>query len=258
MSLDFKFDMKSDGWELVETFERYNQHKKQVDIWEKDSVKIAELTLTQCKTSIINYEDLEEVTRYNWCAGKQRSLGYRAATMVKVHGKCCGMSLHQLLTGVGFGSGRGCKVVANHLNRHYHNSYELDNRRMNLEVTSNNVNNQDRRLSKNNTTGEEGITWRENQQCYQVFVAVNDKRLYQPTFSLVHYGSKEAALNEAVIVRDIFKCILHNDVQGNTTQDIKHVVTNLKEKYQTSIFHPKNRREKIVLEMLKRYTSHVH
>jgi len=108
---------------------------------------------------LVDYEDLEKICDYNWYASSQGKYGFRVATDInyrKVDGKKKKdtLLLHQLLTD----TFKSC-LVCDHINEEYPDSFELDNRHVNLRVVTNKQNQKNRRLSNNNTSGFTGVVY---------------------------------------------------------------------------------------------------
>lgn len=217
MSLDFKFDIEKEGWLLIETIKGgYKAHRtttgrwnntKNINIWKDlDGNKVAELDLTQGKTTLIDYLYLDEVCKYNWSAARDGDWGYRVVAWNKTLGK--NVLLHKHL----FDNDNELDL-ADHINVCFPDSYTLDNRKCNVRNTQNNTHNV--RKYKSNTSGHPNIIFNRRLQKYTVQVTVNQKRPYSP-----YYHKDE--LEEALLCRDIFKVLLHNH-KGHLITDENYI-----------------------------------
>jgi hypothetical protein len=159
-----------------------------------DDYVVIQLSTGEC---IIDLADLEFVDReisnriYVGVVGNGLPYAYYQK---KVNGKRTSIKLHQLLMGT-FGCGRGGDIVVDHID-----GDSLNNRRNNLQITTQTVNVRKSRISNTNTSGHRNIVWRENRKRYQVQFWRNGKTQ--------HFGYYRE-LDEALKVRDEF---LKNEV----------------------------------------------
>tara|TARA_R110000851_G_scaffold77313_2_gene169909 strand:+ start:2008 stop:2790 length:783 start_codon:yes stop_codon:yes gene_type:complete len=210
MSLDFSFGLGSLGWSLVETLEGgYGNHKstkgrwnntKDIFVWkDMEGNLVAELVLTQGVSTIVDYDKLEKICKYNWCAARDAHWGYRV--MAHTHSNSR-VLLHQFL----FGSEVG---TVDHINTSFPNSYALDNRKNNIRITDKNTHNV--RTYKSNTSGYPNIIITKSGK-YNVQVTVNQKRPYTPYYEM-------SELPAAILCRDLFKVVLHKHKGHNITEE---------------------------------------
>jgi hypothetical protein len=150
--------------------------------------------------AIVDDEDAELVSGYNWCPCGRA--GYPAAY---VKGEKP-IYLHKLITGTLL-SGHGIQV--DHINMNV-----LDNRRCNLRVCTNSQNQMHRGKTKRNKSGYKGV-YRLNGK-WAAMVGLNYKRVYLGTFDT----PEEAAQAYNVKARELFgEYALLNDIP-NTHTDI--------------------------------------
>lgn len=89
-----------------------------------------EIPLTKGLVALVSQEDYERVNAFKWCASvESRGTKIYAIRRKVVKGKSIKIRMHRFI--MGLGCGRCDERVVDHLN---HNS--LDNRRPNLEITT--------------------------------------------------------------------------------------------------------------------------
>lgn len=128
----------------------FNNHKiigKTTEIYIKDSVVL------------IDTEDLCKVNMFRWF----NSLGYAVCNETN--------KMHALILGKIDG------LVIDHINRN-----GLDNRKINLRLTTHSVNTRNCKLNKNNTSGFKGIVWSKNDKRWVASLNVNDKKIHLGQF----------------------------------------------------------------------------
>jgi hypothetical protein len=246
MSLGFNFSLEEEGWVLVDTIKGgYGAHKtttgrwnnnKNIKVWEDlDGNKVAELDLTQGKTTLVDYIDLGKVCKYNWSAAIDGVWGYRVLAWDKDLSKT--ILLHKFL----FDNEDKSELV-DHINANFPDSYALDNRRCNIRNTPNNTHNV--RKYKSNTTGHPNIILNARSQKYNVQVTVGQKRPYCPYYP-------QGELEDAILCRDTFKVLLHNHKGHLVTEDgyISHCryILSVYDKYPV----PDSRLKNDVLELFR-------
>lgn len=244
MSLDFKFELGKEGWVLVNVlYNGYKEHKttycnkKDIRIWEDlDGNLVAELDLTQGKTTLVDYCDLEDVCKYNWIAAKDGEWGYRAVK-ASVDGKS--QLLHRLLY-------QQENLIIDHINNAFPNSYALDNRSVNIRHTDKNTHNV--RKYKSNSSGHSNIIYCKGRNKLVVQVRLDKKAPYVPYYD-------KHMLEDALLCRDLFKIVLHEH-KGHllTEEDYREhsqLVIDLFEKKVS----PTTKPEKDVVELFRQITK---
>jgi hypothetical protein len=116
---------------------------------------------------LIDTEDLSIVDSLpgTWCAVWSKNVGSFYARMNPVKGMTSKVQMHRLIMGEPEG------LVVDHEN---HDT--LDNRRScNIRIVHNDENAQNKKINKNNTSGERGITWIKRDKKWQATVRVNGK-----------------------------------------------------------------------------------
>lgn len=125
----------------------YEKPKKGVDI------------INKTKT-LINLEDIEKITKVRWYCSKN---GYVIADKNSKHEK---LYLHRYVLNY---SG---SMVVDHINRN-----PLDNRKENLRICEQKYNVLNKRIPTNNTSGIAGVSWNKEKSKWEVYVAINKKRI---------------------------------------------------------------------------------
>jgi hypothetical protein len=199
------------NWKVIEILHGVGNHKKKVHrmLDENSGQRLAVLYLTKGQFTVINWEDIHKVAEYNWYAKSCGKYGYTVCTDINykvVEGKKRKdtLFLHQLLTGT-FKSDEVC----DHINDTFPDSFELDNRQINLRVTSKSVNQKNRRLSSNNTTGALGVVYSKKDRGYFGRVHHMGKLPYSPLFSESRYGCLYSAKCAAAHYTEVLRFILY-------------------------------------------------
>jgi hypothetical protein len=129
----------------------------------------ASIPLTQGIIALVDIDDYERISRFDWYAYKNRNTFYagrnvpgisKAQDMVLMHREILGLS-------------RGDGIKVDHRNRN-----GLDNRRENLRVASTSINNHNRRIQSNNTSGYRGVSWHKDAKKWSAGVTINGKWRY--------------------------------------------------------------------------------
>ena len=125
---------------------------------------VAVIPLTKDYEAIIDSSDFDLVNGYNWTAQVNRNNVY-AYRSERISGRSNTMLLHRILMQPEDG------MVVDHINGN-----TLDNRRANLRVCTASQNSQNSRLSKSNTTGLKGVTFRKDRNKFQAQIIVQRKK----------------------------------------------------------------------------------
>lgn len=179
------------SWELERRYTSFLRHTKPVIVWSTGDNLVAEVLLTKGKSSLVDYEDIEDVCQYNWYASGTERYGYRATTDVNyrvLEGKKYKdhLFLHQLLTDT-----HKSVTVCDHINTTFPDSFELDNRKENLRVVHPRQNQKNRRLSVNNSSGYAGVVYSKKDNGYFGRVHFMDSLPYSPLFSASRFGGRD-------------------------------------------------------------------
>lgn len=99
-------------------------------------MKYKKIPLTKGKFALISEEDFERVNQFKWCASQESKNGLKwyAIRRVQTNGKSVKIRMHRLIMGLGTGL-EDPRIV------HHKNDDGLDNRRENLEILNDNLEN---------------------------------------------------------------------------------------------------------------------
>jgi hypothetical protein len=109
----------------------------------------------QVFTMLIDDEDYELISRFNWRAEKTASGKYRAVATVRAH-----------------------RILVDYPLADHKNGNALDNRKENLRPATKQQNSANRDLQANNSTGFKGIYPEKKSGGYVARIQVNNKRIY--------------------------------------------------------------------------------
>lgn len=136
--------------------------------------------------TIIDVEDLEKAKLYNWHSRLELHSGRYYAMAAKRYrdknGKACGTSvhLHRYIMGM---DGKSQEFVVDHVDA----DKTLDNRKLNLRVTTHANNSRNRKgANRNSNTGVRNVSYIKSEDCYYVQIMKSGK-LFRQTFPLSHF-----------------------------------------------------------------------
>jgi hypothetical protein len=136
-----------------------------------------EIPLTQGKLAIVDDDDYEELSQYQWYAKCSYSMWYAVRDVGKVpHRKH--IRMHRVIAKVSDG------LSVDHIN-----GDSLDNRKENLRICTHKENSQNRKMPSNNTSGYKGVSVIASGK-YQASIGVNGELIYLGLFG----SAKQAAL----------------------------------------------------------------
>jgi len=126
------------------------------------------------------HTDLKNAARY-WVVRTPKSL-------YSLHNTSSSMQVHRIIMAIKFGDDSIKDLSIDHIN-----GDSLDNRIENLRIVTNKVNNQNRKMRSNNTTGVTGVTIKTmgNHSYYAATWKENDKHMCK-FFSITKLGESEA------------------------------------------------------------------
>jgi len=148
------------------------------------------------KTVLIDTEDLNLVSKYNWCVYKKYKKNYLYCRSTKKPQ----IGLHRLI--MSFPKDK----VVDHIN---HNT--LDNRKENLRVCINKQNLRNQKINKNNTSGVKGVSrkiQKINGKIYKYWrseITYNNKLIHLGLFPYTEEGKIQAALRYDEEAKKLFK-----------------------------------------------------
>lgn len=134
---------------------------------------MAQVTLSNGLTALIDDDDSEMVSRFNW----HFKDGYAVAN-VRRNGKRAQMRMHRFILGESAGE------CTDHVNQD-----KLDNRRANLRACSKSENGMNRAKQSNNTSGCKGVTFDPRRNRWQAQIMVKGKNHFLGRFKTVDDAS---------------------------------------------------------------------
>ncbi len=143
------------------------------------------LILTQKMYAIVDEDDYNNLIIHNWFCYKNRNTIYAARNIPRPNGTQYIQPLHREVMGLLEGDG----FIVDHINRN-----GLDNRKTNLRIVSCSLNNHNRKLQRNNTSGYYGVSWHKESQKWCASISLHNKAIWVGLFP----DAKSAA-----IARDI-------------------------------------------------------
>lgn len=127
------------------------------------------IKLTQGYFALIDNDDYEKVTQYEWhIQRKKQNKKYAVAGIgTGIKYKRTTLRMHRLIMNAPM-----------HMQVDHINGNGLDNRKSNLRLTTNQMNQANKGINKNNTSGYKGVTF--NKQCkkYLVQITFNHENIY--------------------------------------------------------------------------------
>ena len=131
------------------------------------------IELTQGKYTIVDDEDLKEVSKYKWYFSNgyaRRDAGYGInRERIKMH--------------------RFILNIPKNVQVDHKNGDTLDNRRENLRICTKAENLRNRKIGKNNTSGYKGVDWFKNRNLWRAKIKYNNK--------LIHLGYFQTKIDAA-------------------------------------------------------------
>lgn len=123
------------------------------------------------KFAIVDEEDFDWLSKYNWAARLDRPTGryYAETKYLLLDGKRKTISMHRLILGLDHGDKRQ--------GDHIDNASGLDNRRSNLRICTSAENARNRNCHKNNSSGFKGVRWSENCRRWVASINAGDGRI---------------------------------------------------------------------------------
>ena len=133
-----------------------------------------EIELTQGKIALVDDKDYANLASFNWTALRYSNNNFYAARNSKtVNGERHTISMHRQILGLEYGDG----LFGDHINR-----VTLDNRRSNLRIVNKTNNNRNHGGFSHNTSGHNGVSWHNQNRCWQAQITVNKKYVYLGTY----------------------------------------------------------------------------
>jgi hypothetical protein len=129
-----------------------------------------EIPLTQGKISIVDDEDYECLSIFNWNT-KVKDGGKRFYAVRSRYGnsKKYFVQMHRVIMGLPDGD----KRMVDHIN-----GDGLDNRRINLRIATKSLNGHNHKMFSTNKSGYRGVWWNKEMEKWQVRIMVENKSIY--------------------------------------------------------------------------------
>ena len=134
-----------------------------------------EIILTQGKVALVDDEDYSTLSKYKWCAHKQKNTFYAVRQIPDGNGKQKQIKMHMEIAGTPKG------LVTDHIN-----GDGLDNRRVNLRIVTKRQNSQNRHHKK--TSKYPGVSFRADLQKWQAYIKIESHQKH-----LGYFDDEEAA-----------------------------------------------------------------
>lgn len=128
-----------------------------------------EIPLTQGYVALVDDEDHETLSKYDWFVQKGRCTQYAARKMTLSYNKYCTVYMHRLILGLPIGD----KRQVDHIN---HNG--LDNRRQNIRIATSQENHFNRRTLAISTSQYKGVSWNRNLKKWKSRITINGKETH--------------------------------------------------------------------------------
>jgi len=126
----------------------------------------SKIPLTQGQFALIDAADYEWLSQWKWHAGwNPPTQTFYAKRSDFIGGKLCTIRMHREIVG----APKGMDVD-------HKNHDTLDNRRRNLRLATNSQNQQNKRMQKNNTSGQRGVFWIASENRWLAQIGINGKR----------------------------------------------------------------------------------
>ena len=156
--------------------ETISKAKKKENIFDLDSEEYAIGYTSKGEPFWFDKEDYNLVKQYCWYYNSSGYVIHKGGNEV-IH-------LHRLIMGV-----TDPKTQVDHINHPSKPQHKIDNRKSNLRLVTNQQNQMNNALSKNNTSGKTGVSWNKSKMKWEAYIFVNKKKI-----NLGSYSDKEEAI----------------------------------------------------------------
>jgi len=123
------------------------------------------IPLTQSKVALVDDEDFEGLSLHKWYAVKERDTFYAVRT-VKRNGRNTMIRMHREVLYLLKGDG----IIVDHRDMD-----GLNNQKENIRKADKTINNLNKRLQKNNSSGFRGVSWHKGNKEWGAHIRVNGK-----------------------------------------------------------------------------------
>jgi len=121
------------------------------------------IPLNQGRYTIVDADDYEELSRYNWCAVKEGRTWYAYTLTID----CKPLPMHRVITNAPKG------LVVDHKN---HNG--LNNRKPNLRLCTQRQNQRNRRPKRGSSSQYKGVSWHKEKKKFRAAIFYNGKNIH--------------------------------------------------------------------------------
>ena len=132
------------------------------------------IKLTQGKFALVDDSDYKWLNQFKWQARKNRRNWYAHRNTPKINGKKTKVNMHREILGLEPFDGK----EVDHINRN-----GLDNRRSNLRIANQTINQRNQRKHTNNTSGFTGVHWYKRLNKWRANIHVNHKTINLGVYS---------------------------------------------------------------------------
>ena len=144
------------------------------------------IPLTQGKVALIDAADLTLVSKFKWCAMRNRKTFYAMTNIRRPDGTRMLLPMHRILLNA------PPDIECDHID-----GDGLNNIRSNLRLATRAENQRNRGKNRNNTTGFKGVSFRKETRKFQAHIRLNGRRVYLglfPTPEAAHAAYCAAAM----------------------------------------------------------------
>jgi hypothetical protein len=136
------------------------------------------IPLTQSQFAIVDDDDFEELNKFKWHAVYWGNTFYAERT-IRINGKKLNLLMHRELLCLKKHDG----VIIDHRDRN-----GLNNQRNNLRIVTKSINQYNRKIQSNNTSGYRGVCWHSQAGKWRAYIFIKGKQI-----SLGLYSSSVSA-----------------------------------------------------------------
>lgn len=147
------------------------------------------IKLTQNKFALVDDEDLPLIAKYKWCAHYERGRWYAISGTTQI-------KMHRLIMSA---------TKQEHVDHKSGNG--LDNQKSNLRKCTNQQNQHNKKLQRNNTSGFKGVFWNSQANRWTAKIRYNMKQIYIGNFT----DKKLAAISYDKKAKSLFGEFAHTN-----------------------------------------------
>ena len=137
-----------------------------------------QIPLTKGQFAVVDAADYEFLSQWKWHADRDAATCYAVRSVSIGDGRQAAISMHRVLLGLD-----DPKIKGDHID-----GDGLNNTRANLRIATHVENCRNQRLSRNNSSGYKGVSWRKGNKAWMAYIKFNKKQI-----CLGFYSSPESA-----------------------------------------------------------------